>query len=81
MGFCGGAVKGVSFAAMSQSVSVSFLDDVGANGTVLETVVVAAGTTSAAFQGDGSKVAAVHFKVVDPAASGELCVADVKILP
>lgn len=80
IGFCGGAVKGVSFSAMSQSVSVSFLDDVGTNGTVLETVVVAAGTTTAAFQGEGSKVAAVHFKVIDPTVSGELCVADVKIV-
>ena len=80
IGFCGGVVKGVSFAALTQAVSVSFLDDVGTDGTVLESVTVAPGTTSAAFKGDGTAIAAVHFKIVTPAATGSLCLSDVKVL-
>jgi hypothetical protein len=78
--FCGGAIKGVSFAPITQAVSVAFLDDVGANGTVLEAVSVAANGSTAAFSGDGGKVAAIHFKIANPPATGRFCVKDVSIL-
>ncbi|MGC4064407.1 MAG: hypothetical protein QM784_07135 [Polyangiaceae bacterium] len=73
-------IKGVSFAPVTQAVSVAFLDDVGANGTVLESVNVSANGTTAAFTGEGGKIAAIHFKIANPPATGRFCVKDVSIL-
>jgi hypothetical protein len=78
--FCKGNIKGVSFAALDQSVQVAFLNAEGPNGTVIETVTVAPGTTTASLKGDGSAVAAIHFKIANPSATGQLCVSNVNIL-
>jgi hypothetical protein len=80
IGFCCGVVTGVAFAALSQAVSVAFLDFVRTDGTVLKTVTVAPGTTTASFKGDGTAVAAIHFKIVHRAETGSLCLSDVKVM-
>jgi hypothetical protein len=78
--FCGGAVRGVKFAPAPMAFTVAFLDDTAPNGTVLTEVKVPEGGTVAEFAGDGSRVAAIHFKVVDPPSEASLCLAAVEVL-